>query len=138
VNENLIFPIISAVVTLGGVFIGIGLLKGKLNSAVETNAEQSKKIEDRATRDELAGAIKRSDEMLEIMRKRVEEDRVVGEGRYTEQYGIISKHGERIGRLEVSQEQLFKMLDKLEETVTSGFREMKLDMKELRDVLKRD
>jgi hypothetical protein len=66
----------------------------------------------------------------------VEEDRAAGEGRYKELYGIISRHGERIGRLEVSQEQLFKMLDKLEETVTSGFREMKLDMKELRDALK--
>jgi Trp operon repressor len=112
-------------------------MKGKLQQAAETNAVQTKQLESCATRDELANAIKRSDEMLELMRKRVDEDRAIGEGRYKELYGIINSHGERIGRLEVSQEQLFKMLDKLEVTVTSGFREMKADMKELRDALKR-
>jgi arsenate reductase-like glutaredoxin family protein len=112
-------------------------MKGKLQQAVETNAAQTKHLESCATRDELAKAIKRSDEMLEIMRKRVDEDRTLGEGRYKELYGIISGHVERIGKLEVSQDQLFKLLDKLESTVTSGFREMKADMKELRDALKR-
>ena len=137
-DHSLIFPVISAVVTLGGIFIAIGMMKGKLQQAVETNIAQTKQLEACSTREELANAIKRSDELLDLMRKRVDEDRAIGEGRYKELYGIINSHGERIGRLEVSQEQLFKMLDKLETTVTGGFREMKADMKELRDALKRD
>ena len=35
---GLIISIIGAAVTLGTVFIGIGVLKAKLNSAVETNS----------------------------------------------------------------------------------------------------
>ena len=137
-NVNLIFPVISAAVTLGGIFIAIGMMKGKLQQAVETNTAQTKQLESCSTREELTNAIKRSDELLDLMRKRAEEDRSAGGGRYKELYGIINRRGERIGRLEVSQEQLFKMLDKLELTVTGGFKEMKAGMKEPRDALKRD
>ncbi|GMO54645.1 MAG: hypothetical protein Pg6C_20660 [Treponemataceae bacterium] len=135
-STSLIFSIIGAAVTLGSVFVGIGILKAKLNQAIETNVEQTKKIEGCATRDELALAIKRSDEMLEMMRVRAGEDRAKGDVRHKEIYGVLNAHGERIGKLEISQEQLSKMLDKLEAAVTLGFREMKVDMKELRDVLK--
>ena len=137
-DYSLLFSILGAAVSLGGIFIAIGVMKAKLAHTVEENAAQTKQIEAAATKVELAQAISRSDEMLSLMRKRAEEDRTVGDGRYKELYGIITAHGERIGKLEVSQEQLFKLLDKLETAVTNGFREMKADMKELRDALKRN
>jgi hypothetical protein len=133
----LLFSVLGAAVTLGGVFTAAGVMKGKLNSAAETNAEQSKKIEERATRDELAAAVKRPDEMLELMRERVDEDRAAGGGRYKELYGILTARGERTGKLEVSREQLFKTPGKLGAAVTGGFREMKAGMKELRAALNR-
>jgi hypothetical protein len=80
--------------------------------------------------------MKRSDELLDLMRNRAEEDRLRGDGRYKELYGIIGVHGERIGKLEISQEQIFKMLDKLEVTVLGGFHDLRQDMKELREALK--
>ena len=128
-NTQILFSVISAVVTLGGICIAFGVIKGKVERVAKDNEVQ-------ATKDELTAAIKRSDEMLDIMRKRAEEDRLRGDGQYKELYGIISGHGERISKLEISQEQIFKMLDKLEITVSSGFRDLKQDMRELRETLK--
>jgi hypothetical protein len=102
VDQGLFFSILGAVISLGGIFIAIGVMKGKLQQAVETSAAQTKQLESCAMRDELTGVIKCSDEMLDIMRKRVDEDRTLGEGRYKELYDIISGHIERIGKLEIS------------------------------------
>jgi hypothetical protein len=83
--------------------------------------------------EKLAAAIKHSDDLLTFMQKRAEEDRARGDGQYKELYGIINVHGERIASLETSQTQIFKTLDKLESTVANGFRELRQEMKELRD-----
>jgi hypothetical protein len=129
---SLIFSIIGAVVTLGGVFIGIGVIKGKLTQAVETNAAQSKQIDECASRKELTEAIKRSDEMLAIMRSRADEDRAAGEGRYKELYGIITLHGERIVKLETSHEAVLKSLDEIKTNLRTGFADIREELKELR------
>jgi hypothetical protein len=129
VNTQFIFSIISAAVTLGGICIAFGVIKARVDRVARENELQ-------ASKDELTAAIKRSDELLDIMRKRAEEDRLRGDGRYKELYGIIGAHGERIGKLEISQEQIFKMLDKLEITVSGGFHDLRQDMKELREALK--
>jgi hypothetical protein len=130
-NSQILFSVISAAVTLGGICIAFGVIKGKVERVAKDNEVQ-------ATKDELAAAIKRSDELLDIMGKRAEEDRQRGDGRYKELYGIIGTHGERISKLEISQEQIFKMLDKLEITVSGGFRDLRQDMKELREALKQE
>ena len=134
-NNGLIFPIISAVVTLGGVFISIGLLKGKLNAAIETNADQSKKIEGCATRDELAAAIKRSDEMLDIMRQRADEDRLKAEGKFKEFYSILNRHTERITVLETNQQTVTKTLEDIRRDLNGGFNDIR---KELREIWKQE
>jgi hypothetical protein len=133
---GLIFPILGALLSAGGVFIAIGVMKGKLNQTVEENTAQARQIETLAAKSELAQAMSRFDEMFRIIQKRAEEDRASGEGRYKELYGITSVHGERISKLEISQEQIFKMLDKLEIAVSGGFRDLRQDMKELREALK--
>jgi hypothetical protein len=130
-NGQMLFSIISVAVTLGGICIAFGAIKGKVERVAKDNEVQ-------ATKDELTAAIRRSDELLDIMSKRAEEDRRSGDGRYKELYGIIGAHGERISKLEISQEQIFKMLDKLEGTVSRGFHDMRQDMKELREALKQN
>jgi hypothetical protein len=136
IDSGFVFSLIAAVVTLGGLLVAFGVLKQKIIEGAKTNELQSAQIEERASRQELSAAMKRSDELLDLMRERAEEDRLRGDGRYKELYGIIGGHGERIGKLEISQEQIFKMLDKLEGTVISGFHDMRQDMKELREALK--
>lgn len=129
---GLIISIIGVAVTLGTVLIGVGVLKNRLNNAVEINLEQSKKIEACATRDELATAIKRSDEMLELMRKRAEEDRMKNEGKFAEFYGILSKHSERITALETSQKSIQKTLEDIRKDLNGGFKDIREELRELR------
>ncbi|MDR1574907.1 MAG: hypothetical protein LBS37_02770 [Treponema sp.] len=136
IDSGFIFSLIAALVTLGGLLVAFGVLKQKITGSEKTNELQTAQIEERASKQELSAAIKRSDELLDLMRERAEEDRLRGDGRYKELYGIIGTHGERIGKLEISQEQIFKMLDKLEITVSGGFHDLRQDMKELREALK--
>jgi hypothetical protein len=132
VDNGLLFSIVGAIVSAGGIFIAIGVMKGKLNQTAEENAVQSKQIETLASKGELAQAISRSDEMLRIMQKRTEEDRTAGEGRYKELYGVINIHGERIAALETSHNAVRPTLDELKLTVNTCFRELREDLKELR------
>jgi hypothetical protein len=129
---GMLLSIIGAVVTLGSVFIGIGVVKGKVSHAVEINATQSKQIENCASKTELTQAIKRSDEMLELMRKRTEEDRVSGEGKYRELYRILNDHAERIRSVETAQTSITKILDEIKTDLNGGFRDIRSELKELR------
>jgi hypothetical protein len=136
IDSGFVFSLIAALVTLGGLLIAFGVLKQTIIESTKTNELQTAQINERASKEELSVAMKRSDELLDLMQKRAEEDRLRGDGRYKELYGIIGLHGERIGKLEISQEQIFKLLDKLETTVSCGFRDLRQDMKELRETLK--
>jgi len=135
---SLIGTLVGMLITVGGVFIAVGGLKQKINDSVETNKAQEEHIKTLSSKDELAKAIKRSDELLVLMQKRVDEDRLSGERRYTELYGLLNVHSERIGKLEVSQEQIFKLLDNLNATINNGFKDMKDDIRELRKEIKKD
>jgi hypothetical protein len=136
IDTGFVFSLIAALATLGGLLVAFGALKQRIIESAKTNELQTAQIEERASKQELSAAMKRSDELLDIMRKMAEEDRARGEGRYKELYGILGGHGERIGKLEISQEQIFKMLDKLENAVSAGFHDLRQDMKELREALK--
>jgi hypothetical protein len=136
IDTGFIFSLIAALVTLGGLLIAFGVLKQQIAESAKVNEVQTTQIEECASKQELSAAMRRSDELLDLMRKRAEEDRLRGDGRYKELYGIIGTHGERIGKLEISQEQIFKMLDKLESTVSGGFHDLRQDIKELREALK--
>ena len=134
---SLIGTLVGMLITVGGVFIAVGGLKQKIHDSVETNKAQEEHIKTLASKDELAKAMKRSDELLELMQKRVDEDRLSGEKKYTELYGLLNVHSERIGKLEVSQAQVFKMLDKLDSNINNGFKDMKDDIRELRKEIKK-
>ena len=135
---SLIGTLVGMLITVGGVFIAVGGLKQKINDSVETNKAQEEHIKTLSSKDELAKAIKRSDELLVLMQKRVDEDRLSGERRYTELYGLLNVHSERIGKLEVSQEQIFKLLDNLYASINNGFKDMKEDIRELRKAIKKE
>jgi hypothetical protein len=130
-NLTIIFSIITAAVTLGGIFIAIGMLKSKILHNAETSKNQGDVLKTLASKDELAAAIKRSDEMLEIMRNRAEEDRGKGQAQWREFHTIISKHAERIGALETQQNSMMKSLDEIKLDVKSGFKELQNELKEL-------
>jgi hypothetical protein len=143
IEPGLIFSLLAAVVSIGGILITFGVIKGKVTQNAETNAAQTKQIENCATKaelntvasraeEQLAAAIKRSDEMLELMRKRAEEDRASGEGRYRELYSILNNHAERIKAVETAQKAIDKSLEEIKSDIKTGFSEMKTELKELR------
>jgi hypothetical protein len=144
-NPTIVFQIIAAVISVGTVFIAIGVFKGKISHNTEVNNAQNEQIKKLASKEELKGAIvhmdehivaaiKRSDEMLALMTKRAEEDRVKGQGQWREFYETISKHAERIGVLENQQNILMKSLDEIKGDIKSGFRQLQDELKELRNL----
>jgi len=102
-SPTIIFSIITAVVTVGSVLIAIGVLKGRIAQNTEVGKSNSDQMKTLASKDDLAAAIRRSDEMLEMMRKRAEEDRSKGQGQWREFHEALSKHDARIGKLETQQ-----------------------------------
>lgn len=144
-SPTIIFSIISASITIGGVLIAIGMLKSKIQQNAETNKAQDEQIKTLASKkdvaaaathcdEQLAAAIRRSDEMLEIMRQRAEEDRAKGQGQWKEFHALIAKHAERIGVLETQQGTLMKSLDEIKGDIKSGFRQLQDELKELRNL----
>jgi len=133
-SVTIIFSIITAVVTVGGVFIAIGVLKGRISQNAEIGKANSEQMKYLASKDDLTAAIKRSDEMLEIMRKRAEEDRLKGQGQWREFHEALSKHDARIGKLETQQDTLMKSLDEIKGDLKNGFRELQHELKELRNL----
>jgi len=131
-NPTIIFSIIAAAVSLGGIFIAIGVFKGRINHNAEVNKDQGEQIKHLASKDDLAAAIRRSDEMLAIMTKRAEEDRLKGQGQWREFHEILSRHAERIGVLENQQNNLIKSLDEIKFDIKSGFKQLQDELKELR------
>ena len=141
-NPTIIFSIIAACVSVGGVLITVGVIKGKINQNAEVNKTQDDQIKLLASKsdlavvakhsdDQLAAAIKRSDEMLAIMTKRAEEDRAKGQGQWREFHEILAKHAERLGTLETRQTVFQKSIDELKNDIKSGFKETHDELKEL-------
>jgi hypothetical protein len=142
-DPSFIFSLLAAVISVGGVLIGFGMIKGKVSQNAEMNNTQGKQIENCASRGELAAAVERggeqlaaaikhSDEMLELMRKRAEEDRKSGEGHYRELYGIINNHAERIKAVEITQKAIDKSLEEIKIDIKTGFADVKTELKEMR------
>ena len=117
---------------LASIFVAFGMLKGKIHQSTEKNIAQDQQIENLASKDDLAAAIKRSDEMLEMMRKRAEEDRSKGQGQYREFHSLIASHAERIRALETHQDVLIKSLDEMKCDIKDGFKDLQNELKELR------
>lgn len=141
---NFIFPIIAAIISVGGVLIAIGVFKGRINQNTETTKAHSDEMKGLASKkelhdvesrgdDHLAAAIKRSDEMLALMKQRAEEDREKSQGQYREFYRLLTEHAERITSLELHREYLVKSLDELKKDINGGFKELRNDIKELRE-----
>jgi hypothetical protein len=142
-DPSIIFSVLAASISIGTILVAFGVIKGKVNQNAEANKAQTEQIEECASKSELAAAmerggeqlaaaIKHSDEMLELMRKRAEEDRKSGEGHYKELYGIINNHAERIKAVEITQKAIDKSLEEIKVDIKTGFADVKTELKEMR------
>ena len=124
-----IFYIILLIFAVGGIFASAGYFKGKIQ-------QHTKVIDNLASRDELAVAIQRSDEMLEIMKERAEEDRTKGQGQWRDFNEALKKHAERIGALETQQNSLIKTLDEIKSDQKNTFNYIQNQFKDIQNELK--
>jgi hypothetical protein len=136
-NWAIVFSILAACISVGGVFIAIGVFKAKISQNTEVNAAQNEQIKQLATKDEITAAIKRSDEMLSLMKERAEEDRAKGQGQYREFYSLLNGQEKRIIALETQQTALAKSLDEMKQDFKSEFRDLHTELKELQNEIKK-
>jgi len=132
-DSSLFFGIISAVISIGGVLIAIGVFKSKITQAAEDNKNQDEQMKALVTKHDLAAAMKRSDELLEDIKKRADEDRAKGQGEWREFHGLLSNHESRIKVIEERQGSLVKSLDEIKGDIKSGFRQLQDELKEIRN-----
>ena len=130
-SSTIIFYIIAAAMPICGIFITIGYIKGKFQQKIQQNTDaievQDEQIKTLATKDELAAAIQRSNEMLEFMKERAEEDRAKWDEQWREFNNRITLHAERLSSLEAQQNTLGSSLSEIK----ASFREMEKDIKEI-------
>jgi len=131
-DTGLLFSIIGVAVTLGGLCVAFGVLKAKIGQNTERNAEQQAALEGCAKRDDLAKAIQRSDEMLDVMRRRAEDDRATSDSRFKEFWRVLSEHSERIAGLEKTSETVTKTLDEIKHDLNGGLKDIREELRELR------
>jgi hypothetical protein len=130
-NWTIIFPIIAAVIAVGGILVTIGVFKNRISHNAETNKAQDEQMKKFVSRDDLAAAIKRSDELLALMKERAEEDRAKGQGQYREFYALLTGQEKRIIALETQQTAFAKSLDEMKHDIKSGFKDLQTELKEL-------
>ena len=107
--DPIIFSILSALATIIGAGIFIGVLKTK----VDSNAERAKAC---ATKEELAA-----------LAKRIDEDRAVNSAQHKEFYGYQN----RIVDIEATMKSLKASVDELKADIKQGFKEIQQDIKNL-------
>ena len=134
---NLIFSVIGACISVGGILIAIGVLKGKIQQNTETNNAQNEQMKKFASRDELAAAIQRSDELLALIKARAEEDRSKGQSQYREFSALLNGQDKRIIAIETQQTVFAKILDEMKQDIKSGFKDMQAELKELQNKIER-
>ena len=135
-GASLVFSIIGACISVGGVFIAIGVLKGKIQQNTEINNAQNEQMKKFASRDDLATAIQRSDELLALIKARAEEDRSKGQGQYREFSALLNAQDKRIIAIETQQTVFAKILDEMKQDFKSGLKEIQVELKELHNEIK--
>jgi hypothetical protein len=70
--------------------------------------------------------------MLEMLRRREEEDREKHEGKFKEFYGMLNRHSERITALETNQQSIQKTLEEIRRDLNGGFKDIREELREMR------
>jgi hypothetical protein len=105
------------------------VFKGKIS-------QNNDQIEKCASKDDLAAAIKRSDELLALMKARTEEDRSKGQGQYREFSSLLHGQDKRITMLETQQNAYVNIINEMKKDFKSEFKDLHTELKELQNEIK--
>ena len=139
-NTSLVFSILAALISVGGVFIAIGMFKSKItqNSELIKSLVSKNEFSAAITRgdEQLKAAIDRSNDMLAIMTKRAEEDRTKSQSQYREFHALLNSQENRIVALETHQNIISQAVSELKGDIKSGFKDVQAELKELQNEMK--
>jgi hypothetical protein len=109
--------------------------KGNLTQTEEDtphgNAD-SEQIEKHPAMADVISAIARINEILELVRQKVEEDSTSGEKYYKELYGILNRQTEHIAAVEVTRKEIGGLLEEIRGDIKIGFAEIKAELKTIK------
>jgi hypothetical protein len=120
IDTGFIFSMLSALITLGGLCVGFGILKGKLDHAVEENVRQGDQIKNCATKDE-----------VESVARRATEDRERNSEQHKQLFEATNIHAKQIGELDVTLRLLKESFDKLQIEIRSGIESIQRELRGL-------
>jgi outer membrane murein-binding lipoprotein Lpp len=121
IDTGFIFSLLSALITLGSLCVGFGILKGKLDHAIEENKVQSEQFKNYAAKDDLAALTKRTDE-----------DRKYNEDQHRTLFSKTDDQSKQISELNATLKALKESVDEVKNDIKSGLKEIQEELKELR------
>ena len=121
IDSSLIFSLLRALVSLGSLCVGFGILKGKVDQAVAENREQAELLKYCATKAEVAQRF----DLAEDHRKH-NSDAIQ---RLNE---MVNSQAKEIGELNATLKAMKESLDALKSQIQDGLKEIRDELKDLR------
>jgi predicted RNase H-like nuclease (RuvC/YqgF family) len=121
IDTGFIFSLLSAVITLGGLCVGFGILKGKVDQNVEENKSQTDRIGHCATKEEVALVIKQADE-----------DRRRNGEQHQKLFDTVNEQAKEIGALKAILTSVKDTLEELKQEIRDGLKDLRDEIKESR------
>jgi uncharacterized protein HemX len=121
IDSGFIFSLLSAVVMLGSLCVGFGILKSKVDQGIEENKLQAELFKHCATKTELEDLIKRADE-----------DRSRNSEQHQQIFNSVNGHDRQIAELTTTLRAIEKSVEELKYDIRMGLRDIQNEVKELR------
>jgi septal ring factor EnvC (AmiA/AmiB activator) len=121
IDSGFIFSLLSALVMLGSLCVGFGILKGKVDHSIEENKTQTELFKHCVSKSELEDII-----------KRVDEDRTRNTEQHQHIFDSVNGHDRQIAELTTTLRAIEKSVDELKHDIRTGLRDIQAELKELR------
>jgi DNA anti-recombination protein RmuC len=121
IDSSVIFSLLGAVVSLGGLCVGFGILKGKVEHAVEENREQAEHLKICATKQEVTALFNQAEDA----RKRNSDS-------IARLFDMVNSQAKEIGELNATLKAMKESLDALKTQIQDGLKEIRDEIKDLR------
>jgi DNA mismatch repair ATPase MutL len=121
IDSGFIFSLLSALITLGGLCVGFGVLKSKVDRSLEENKDQAKQFDGCATQKDLAN-----------LKERTDEDRMRNMEQHQKLFDSLGDQAKQIGELAITLRSVELSFREMKEDVRRGLKDIQDELKELR------
>jgi septal ring factor EnvC (AmiA/AmiB activator) len=121
IDTGFIFSLLSALITLGGLCAGFGILKGKVDRSAEENKAQEEQLKGCAKKEEVAAAVGQANE-----------DRRRNGEQHQKLFDMVNQQAKEIGALNAVLTSVKDSLEELKKEIRDGLKDIRNEIKELR------